>query len=69
MNQNSKPMTPAEMGSKGGKNRWAKVPIEERKKIMSELGKIGATNRWAKIPKEERSEIMRKVAKGKKNDI
>lgn len=61
-------MTPAEMGRKGGTNRWAKVPKEERKKIMSELGRKGATNRWAKIPKEERSEIMRNVAKGKKND-
>ncbi len=48
MNQNSKPMTPAEMGRKGGKNRWAKHTEEEKKEIMSNLAKL----RWDKYRKE-----------------
>jgi hypothetical protein len=50
MNQDSKPMTPSEMGKKGAKNRWAKHTPEERSEMMRGLANI----RWSKNKKNDK---------------
>ena len=37
MNQNSKPMTPSEMGKKGGTNRWVKLKKKMTPGEISEM--------------------------------
>lgn len=47
-----------EQMSRGGKNRWAKLPPEERSRMMREL----VAKQWAKLTPEQRKERARRAA-------
>lgn len=56
-------MTISPKYSIASKKRWEKIPLEERKRIMSQRAK----EKWAKMPLSQKAKHIRKMVNARKN--